>query len=96
MTRKLSIAALVIALAFIPWISVGAQARGGGFHGGNFHHRDFRFRGGAFLGDPFFFGAYPYPYAAGAPAVWYFCPPANAYYPAVASCPAPWQPVYPQ
>lgn len=40
---------------------------------------------------------YPYPdpyippYAApGAPA-WYFCPPAQAYYPYVASCPVPWQ-----
>ncbi|HXY98836.1 MAG TPA: hypothetical protein VEI03_02465 [Stellaceae bacterium] len=40
---------------------------------------------------------YPYPdpfvppYAVpGAPA-WYFCPPAQTYYPYVASCPAPWQ-----
>jgi hypothetical protein len=40
---------------------------------------------------------YPYPdpyippYAApGAPA-WYFCPPAQAYYPYVPTCPVPWQ-----
>jgi hypothetical protein len=40
---------------------------------------------------------YPYPnpyvppYAApGAPA-WYYCPPAQTYYPYVASCPVPWQ-----
>jgi hypothetical protein len=31
------------------------------------------------------------PYAApGAPA-WYFCPPAQAYYPYVPTCPVPWQ-----
>jgi len=42
---------------------------------------------------------YPYPnpyvppYAApGAPA-WYYCPPAQTYYPYVASCPVPWQTV---
>jgi hypothetical protein len=37
---------------------------------------------------------YPAPYPAyavpGAPA-WYFCPPAQQYYPYVPSCPVPWQ-----
>ena len=111
MTRKLLMAAAVIAIALTPWISLGtAEAHGGGFQGGGFHSGGFRgggfhgggfhgrgFRGGVFLGDPYF-GAYPYPvpYAASAPAVWYFCPPENAYYPAVRSCPVPWQTVYPQ
>jgi hypothetical protein len=40
---------------------------------------------------------YPYPdplvpaYAAPGAAVWYFCPPAQAYYPYVPSCTVPWQ-----
>ena len=43
---------------------------------------------------------YPYPYAYPAPAavpaapapnVWYYCPPANGYYPYVPTCPVPWQ-----
>jgi hypothetical protein len=40
---------------------------------------------------------YPYPdpytppYAASGAPAWYFCPPAQAYYPYVASCPVPWQ-----
>jgi hypothetical protein len=111
MTRKLLMAVAVVAIAFTLRIGIGpAEAHGGsfhgggfhggGFHGGGFHHGGFRggFVGGVFLGDPYF-GTYPYPVpyaAAPAPAFWYFCPPANAYYPAVPSCPVPWQPVYPQ
>lgn len=40
---------------------------------------------------------YPDPYVppAAAPAanVWYYCPPSQAYYPYVATCPVPWQAV---
>jgi hypothetical protein len=106
MTRKLLLAAAVIAIALTPSIGIGtaaAQGRGfhgGGFHGGGFHGRGFRggvFVGGAYFDDPYF-GAYPYPvpYAAAAPGAWYFCPPARAYYPTAPTCPVPWQPVYPQ
>jgi hypothetical protein len=52
------------------------------------HDRDFHdhgFRGGVFLYDP----VYAYPYAQS--GYWYFCPTANAYYPSIASCLAPWQ-----
>src|ERR1700733_14273461 len=97
MTRKLLTAAAVIAIALAPWIgSARAEGHGGGgFHGGGFHggphHGDSRrggfrggvFVGGGFIGDPYF-GA---PYAASPPAVWYFCPAENAYYPDVPSCP---------
>jgi hypothetical protein len=40
---------------------------------------------------------YPYPdplvpaYATPGASAWYFCPPAQAYYPYVPSCPVPWQ-----
>jgi hypothetical protein len=40
---------------------------------------------------------YPYPdplvpaYAAPGASAWYFCPPAQTYYPYVPSCPVPWQ-----
>jgi hypothetical protein len=40
---------------------------------------------------------YPYPdpyvppYAASGAPAWYYCPPAQAYYPYVPSCPVPWQ-----
>ena len=40
---------------------------------------------------------YPYPdpyvppYAAPGTAAWYYCPPAQTYYPYVATCPVPWQ-----
>jgi hypothetical protein len=42
---------------------------------------------------------YPYPdpytppYAAPGARAWYYCPPAQSYYPYVATCPVPWQPV---
>jgi hypothetical protein len=42
---------------------------------------------------------YPYPdplvpaYAAPGASAWYFCPPAQAYYPYVPTCPVPWQAV---
>ena len=40
---------------------------------------------------------YPDPYlppgTAPAAGTWYFCPPAQAYYPYVATCPMPWQAV---
>jgi hypothetical protein len=92
---------LAVALAASPAFARGG-GNGGGFHGGGFHHG---FRGGVFLGggffDPYFYdpyvGAYPssIPDAAPPPAVWYYCPPFNAYYPTVPSCPVPWQPVSP-
>jgi hypothetical protein len=39
---------------------------------------------------------YPYPdpsapYAAPDASAWYYCPPAQSYYPYVDSCPVPWQ-----
>ncbi|MBV8167667.1 MAG: hypothetical protein JO021_12795 [Alphaproteobacteria bacterium] len=80
----------------------GGSHGGGGFHGGaGFHdhgefHHGFHRGGGVFIGggfyDPYFYEPYGYGYAAPAPGVWYYCPPANAYYPAVTSCPVPWQP----
>src|ERR1700733_2123535 len=107
MTRKLLMAAAVIAIVLTPTIGLGtAEAHGGVFHGGGFHGGGFhggfhgdgfhhgRFGGGVFFADPFF-GDYPYP-ATPPSALWYFCPPANAYYPAAPSCPVPWLPVYPQ
>lgn len=40
---------------------------------------------------------YPSPYVppavAEAPNTWYYCPPAQQYYPYVPTCPVPWQPV---
>ncbi len=72
------------------------------------HHNNFGFFFGGVGGfyDPWWYGypsaAYAYPYYPAAPAViptappqnvWYFCRPANAYYPYVASCPVPWEPV---
>lgn len=33
------------------------------------------------------------PPAYPAPAYWYYCPSAGAYYPDVPSCPEPWEPV---
>ena len=50
-----------------------------------FHDRDHHFRGGIFFYDP----GYAYSYA---PAGYgYFCPPFNAFYPYVGSCPVAWQ-----
>jgi len=43
-----------------------------------------------------FYGYYPYyPAAYGyqAPAYWYYCPTAGAYYPNVQNCPEAWVPV---
>ncbi len=34
---------------------------------------------------------YAPPAAAPAPNAWYYCPPLQAHYPYVASCPVPWQ-----
>lgn len=64
------------------------------------------FWGYPYYGYPYAYPyAYPYPYpypATDAPvaapasppqAVWYFCQPANAYYPYVSTCSAPWQQV---
>jgi hypothetical protein len=95
------LAALITAtIVSVPLLVSTASAHGGG-HGGGFHgrfhggfhdHDGFHhgFRGGLFfdggLYDPFFDG-YAYPYAA----PFYFCPPYNAYYPSVGSCPVPWQ-----
>jgi hypothetical protein len=73
------------------------EAHDGGYRGHDshdeYHHHD-GFRGGVFLVDPLYpypygvAGVYSYPYAAG---YGYFCPAANAFYPAVASCPVAWQ-----
>jgi hypothetical protein len=70
-----------------------------GFRGGHeFHDRDdhhFGFRGGLYFYEPFYAypyglpGVYAYPYASS--GYRYFCPAANAFYPAVASCPVQWQ-----
>ena len=44
--------------------------------------------------DPYAY-AYPYSMPPG-PATWYYCAASNAYYPYVATCAVPWQPVVPQ
>ena len=55
-----------------------------GFDGHRFDHHRFGFA-------PVFpfYGYYPYQ----APAYWYYCPSAGAYYPNVQSCPEAWVPV---
>jgi hypothetical protein len=60
MTRKLLMAAAIVAMALIPPIGMGtAEAHGGGygggFHGGGFHGGD-SFRGREFRNDRFRFG----------------------------------------
>ena len=109
LVTSIGAAIVSLTLVASPTFAHGGGGHGGGFHGGGFHggfhdgfhggfrdgfHRDFR--GGIFFGggfyDPYSDG-YAYPYAAAPPAVWYFCPPANAYYPAAPSCPVPWQTV---
>jgi len=58
----------------------------GGREHHEFHDRDHHgFRGGIFLYDP------GYAYFYGPAGYGYFCPPFNAYYPYVASCPVAWQ-----
>ena len=73
---------------------------GGGWHGGGDWHGGWH-GGFGFYGPgvyPYGYGPYAYsdPYIAPPPVVaapsWY-CPPYNAYYPAVQSCPVPWQQV---
>lgn len=62
-----------------------------GFDGHHFDHHRFGFA----PGFPFY-GYYPYyPPENGyqAPAYWYYCPSAGAYYPYVQSCPEAWEPV---
>jgi hypothetical protein len=102
----ISAATLSVALVASPALAHGG-GHGGGFHGGfhggfrdGFHDRFHPgFRGDVFGGgfyDPFLYdpylGGYPYAYSAPPAGVWYLCPTANAYYPAVTSCPVPWQP----
>jgi hypothetical protein len=87
--------------------SHGRAAVHRGFHGGYLfgYHRPVVIVGG-FGGfyAPWF--GYPVPFAeeeeapsvlypplAPPAALWYFCPPADAYYPYVETCPVPWQPV---
>jgi hypothetical protein len=68
------------------------------FHGRHDGRRGWWWRVGATW---YFYPApiYPYPdplvpaYAAPGASAWYFCPPAQAYYPYVPSCPVPWQAV---
>ena len=83
---------------------------GGGVAPRAFHHHPHStviFRG-AFIGWPgpyywpgYYYGpGYYYDYgppavAAPAPAYWYYCPPAGAYYPYVQDCPVGWQLVTP-
>lgn len=80
---------LIAAAAVSVALAAPALAREGR-HEHEFHDRDGErhrdgFRGGIFFYDPAF--AYTYPSAD----FYYFCPPANAYYPAIPSCPVPWQ-----
>jgi len=67
-----------------------------GFHHG-FHHRghvQFFVGPPVFVGPPYYY-YYPgaYAYSVPAPAVWYYCPEYQAYYPDVQSCPESWVPV---
>jgi hypothetical protein len=84
----------ILSLVALPAVARDGGRHGGGFHGGGFRGHD-RFRGGVFFGgvggyyDPGFYYPYAVPYAQG--SAWYYCPAANAYYPYVSSCPAPWQ-----
>jgi hypothetical protein len=107
LVRLIGATILTVALAASP-VFARDGGRDGGFHGGGFHDGGFHrgFRGGVPLGgrfiNPFFFdpyfGAYPYPvpYAAAPPVIWYYCPPYDAYFPDVPSCPVQWQAVYPR
>ncbi len=71
---------------------------GGGWHGGGWAGhplggRFYRGYGGPIIGFGYPYAVYPYAYLAPSvvgSAVFYFCPPLNAYYPQVASCPVPW------
>ena len=90
--------------------SRGSSGGGGGVAPRAFHHHPHStviFRG-AFIGWPgpyywpgYYYGpGYYYDYgppavAAPAPAYWYYCPPAGAYYPYVHECPSGWQLVTP-
>ena len=72
----------------------------GDHHGFNGHHGFVGPRHFGFGFVPVFpyspYGYYPYAppaYGGEAPAYWYYCPSAGAYYPNVTSCPEPWQPV---
>jgi hypothetical protein len=104
----LSVALAAAALAHGGGGHGGGGHGGGAHHGGGFHHGFHRhgfvggFGGVGDFYDPWWYYGYPYvgyPYPAvvvpGAPPqnLWYFCQPANAYYPYVSSCPVPWQPV---
>ena len=62
-----------------------------GFDGHHFDHRRFGFA----PVFPFYgyFPYYPPAYGSEAPAYWYYCPSAGAYYPNVQSCPEAWVPV---
>lgn len=71
---------------------------GGGWHGGGDWHGGWHGGFGLYAPGPFVYDS-PYgyePYVAPPPAIvapsWY-CPPYNAYYPSVQSCPVPWQQV---
>jgi hypothetical protein len=72
------------------------------WRGGRWFHarHDGRFGWWWVVGPSWYFypaPVYPYPdpytppYATPAAPAWYFCPPAQAYYPYVPSCPVPWQ-----
>jgi hypothetical protein len=109
MSKLISLIGIIIVsitLVTAPADARGSFHGGGGFHGGHggrFHGGGFNhgFRSGAFLGFPFFGGLpypayaapYPVPSAAAPGAIWYYCRTTNAYYPYVASCAVPWQPV---
>jgi hypothetical protein len=90
--------------------SRGGASGGGSVAPRAFHHHAHStviFRG-AFIGWPgpyywpgyYYAPGYYYDYAApavpaSAPAYWYYCPPAGAYYPYVPECPGGWQLVTP-
>jgi hypothetical protein len=108
--RKLGILTVLLLVVALAGPSE-ARGRGGhGHSGGHHHHRSFH-HGRVFIGvAPFFFvgpywWAYPPPPVVvqpppvyiqqPEPGYWYYCPSAQAYYPAVPSCPEAWVAVPP-
>jgi hypothetical protein len=108
---KLIAAAICMATAFSAEAArLGGAPRAAVRFPGHVHVHPAHVRGSVFVGvgvglglgfAPYAWPGYYYPapvYAAPPPppvAYWYYCAPLGAYYPYVASCPGPWQPVAP-